>query len=82
MAVKAGKTYRIGVWVKFAGTGVTSHMISMEYFGSQQGKESLKFSGSTDWEYQQILFTPLQACSMPGYLFGITRRSIILLTMR
>lgn len=58
VAVKAGKTYRIGVWVKFAGTGATGHTISMEYFGSQQGKESLKFSGSTDWEYQQILFTP------------------------
>ncbi|MCM3700280.1 glycosyl hydrolase [Paenibacillus macerans] len=58
VAVKAGKTYRIGAWVKFAGTGVTSHTISMEYFGSQQGKESLKFSGSTDWEYQEVLFTP------------------------
>jgi len=58
VAVQAGKTYRIGLWVKFAGAGVSKHIISMEYFGTNNGKESLTFSGSTDWEYRQILFTP------------------------
>ncbi|WP_162551090.1 glycosyl hydrolase [Paenibacillus tepidiphilus] len=56
--VVPGKTYRIGLWVKFAGTGVTSATVDMDYFGTQQGKQRLTFSGSTGWEYRQLLYTP------------------------
>lgn len=58
--VEAGKTYRVGLWVKFAASGVTGHQISMDSFGPQQGQENLIFSGSTDWEYRQLLYTPDQ----------------------
>ncbi|MBT2289767.1 fibronectin type III domain-containing protein [Paenibacillus albidus] len=58
VAVQEGKTYRVGLWVKFAGAGVGSHVIDMDFFGTEQGKETLAFTGSTDWEYQQLLYTP------------------------
>ncbi|MBW4080756.1 glycosyl hydrolase [Paenibacillus sp. S150] len=58
VSVVPGKTYRVGLWVKFAGTGVTNATIDMDAFGAQQSKELLHFSGSTDWEYRQLLYTP------------------------
>ncbi|KAI7252278.1 hypothetical protein KC345_g11499 [Hortaea werneckii] len=58
VAVQEGKTYRVGLWVKFAGTGVTSAVIDLDAFGSQQTKEHLYYSGSTQWEYKQLLYTP------------------------
>ncbi|WP_054940967.1 glycosyl hydrolase [Paenibacillus ihuae] len=58
VAVQQGKTYRVGLWVKFAGTGVTSASVDMDIFGTQQGKQVLQFSGSTSWEYRQLLYTP------------------------
>lgn len=58
VAVQEGKTYRVGLWVKFAGTGVTSAAIDLDAFGSQQTKQYLYFSGSTQWEYKQLLYTP------------------------
>lgn len=58
VAVQPGKTYRVGLWVKFAGPGVTSAIIDMDIFGAQQSKQSLHFSGSTGWEYRQLLYTP------------------------
>ncbi|SDL13974.1 glycosyl hydrolase [Paenibacillus jilunlii] len=58
VAVKEGKTYRVGLWVKFAAAGVTNATIDMDAFGAQQTKEQLHFSGSTDWEYRQLLYTP------------------------
>ncbi|MEK5237891.1 glycosyl hydrolase [Paenibacillus sp. FSL L8-0470] len=58
VAVQQGKTYRVGLWVKFAGAGVTHAVIDMDSFGTQQGKQSLQFSGSTSWEYRQLLYTP------------------------
>ncbi|WP_187355304.1 glycosyl hydrolase [Paenibacillus tengchongensis] len=61
--VTPGKTYRVGLWVKFAATGVTSAAVDMDYFGSQQGKERLTFSGSTSWEYRQLLYTPAPGVS-------------------
>ncbi|WP_019911152.1 glycosyl hydrolase [Paenibacillus sp. HW567] len=58
VAVQEGKTYRVGLWVKFAGTGVTNAVIDMDAFGPTQTKEQLHFSGSTAWEYRQLLYTP------------------------
>lgn len=58
VSVQEGKTYRVGLWVKFAGTGVTDAVIDMDAFGSKQTKQKLHFSGSTEWEYQQLLYTP------------------------
>lgn len=58
VAVQQGKTYRVGIWVKFAGTGVTNGAINMDSFGVVQGKQTLYFSGSTSWEYRQLLYTP------------------------
>lgn len=58
VAVQEGKTYRVGLWVKFSGTGVTNAVIDLDAFGSQQTKEHLYYSGSTQWEYKQLLYTP------------------------
>ncbi len=60
VAVQPGKTYRVGLWVKFAAAEVSSHTISMDSFGTQQGQQNLTFSGSTEWEYKQLLYTPPQ----------------------
>jgi mannan endo-1,4-beta-mannosidase len=60
VAVQPGKTYRVGLWVKFAAAGVSSHTLTMDSFGTQQGQQNLTFSGSTEWEYKQLLYTPLQ----------------------
>lgn len=37
---------------------MTHAVIDMDSFGTQQGKQSLQFSGSTSWEYRQLLYTP------------------------
>ncbi len=58
VAVQQGKTYRVGLWVKFAAAGVTNATIDMDIFGTKQSKEQLHFSGSTEWEYRQLLYTP------------------------
>ncbi|MNC03175.1 hypothetical protein D3C75_505730 [compost metagenome] len=46
--------------MKFAASGVSAHSISMDSFGTQQGQQYISFSGSTEWEYKQLLYTPPQ----------------------
>ncbi|WP_169834309.1 glycosyl hydrolase [Paenibacillus donghaensis] len=56
-AVQEGKTYRVGMWVKFAAAVAGGHDVDLDYFGTQQGKVKLHFTGSTSWEYHQLLYT-------------------------
>jgi mannan endo-1,4-beta-mannosidase len=57
VAVQTGKTYRVGLWVKFAASGISGHNISLDIFGTQQGKENLTFRSTADWEYKELLYT-------------------------
>ncbi|MFC5471521.1 glycosyl hydrolase [Cohnella suwonensis] len=57
VSVESGKKYAVGLWVKFSAAGAVSANIGLNTFGSQEGTIPIPFTGSTSWEYQEIVFT-------------------------
>ena len=57
--VEEGKTYTIGIWVKFAAGGADPENIGIgiNTFGDETQTIMLPFTGSTDWEYKELQLT-------------------------
>ncbi len=61
VAVVAGKTYEVGLWVKFSNTGANAANINLNTFSATgEGIIPISFTGSVSWEYQNLLYTPAE----------------------